>query len=194
MLAVTSRRRSVSASTVCKAVRVQRRLTKTRGLDEWGIIGGGLFIVGEIIPEEILKTARDLRVLSLGELKAMQQGVLPLGTLAPEKLRALEREFGRWNEDGSIDLRTRAKIDYVPSGWYVWSPFITQARYNAEGKRWPLIYGRKKEEVLARARRYDPGAKESSVSWTRGRLDWGVITPDGVRHGTGGVRVEAPIE
>src|SRR5262249_42091745 len=137
-------------------------ITHCRGLDEWGIIGGGPFIVGEIIPEELLKTARDLRVLSLGELKAMQHDGLSLGTLAPEKLRALEREFGRWNEDGSIDPRTRAKIDYVPSGWYVWSPFITPARYNAEGKRWPLIYGRQKDEVLARARRYDPSAKESS--------------------------------
>jgi hypothetical protein len=164
------------------------------GLDEWGIIGGGPFIAGEIIPEEILRMARNLRVLSPSELKAMQQDGLPLGALAPEKRHALDREFGRWSQDGSSERPPRATVDYVPSGWYVWRPTVTRARYEAEAKRWPLVYGRRKDEVLARARRYDPSADASSVQWTRGRLDWGMITPDGVHHGTGGVRVMAPLE
>jgi hypothetical protein len=59
--------------------------------------------------------------------------------LAPEKRRALAREFGRSNQDGSIDQQARATVDYVPSGWYVWRPTVSRARHEPEAKRWPLV-------------------------------------------------------
>jgi hypothetical protein len=169
-------------------------ITHCWGLDEWGIIGGGPFVAGEIIPAEMLKTARAVRTLSPEELKDARGNGLPLSRLSADKLQALAREFGRVRPDGSRDEGARAKIDYVPSGWYVWRPTVTEKRWEAEAKHWPLVYGRTREEVLARARRYDPGTEPGSVQWTRGRLDYGVITADGDFQGTGGVQVLAPLE
>lgn len=67
------------------------------------------------------------------------------------------------------------RMDYVPSGWYVWRPEYTinedkQGKKQLEINRLPLAFGRTKEEALAAARKYDPKVPENHIKLSPGIL------------------------
>jgi len=166
-------------------------ITHCRGLDEWGIVAGGPFIGGELVPEHLRKQARALTVLTPGQLRAAQtpRG-LALETLTPPQREVLGRELG-WGPEGQ--QWPRLLVSYIPRGRYVWQPLISQERYNMEGKFWPRVSGATREEALAQARKYAPDADPNSITRTRGRLDIVILRPNGELLGPGGPRVEAPL-
>jgi hypothetical protein len=165
-------------------------------LDEWGIIGGGPFIAGVIVPEEMRKMARSLTLLTPGQLEQAQKPEgMALTDLTPaqrEEMEGKKFEFLLYNVASGV--QPRFHLDYVPSGRYLWQPMITEAQYKAGANRWPVVAAKTAAAALAEARRSDPSAEAGSIHRTRGRLDFTFLLPNGERHSTGGPMVLVPLE
>lgn len=168
-------------------------ITHCWGLDEWGIIGGGPFLAGEIVPEELRKQARALRILTPAQLKqAQSEAGLSLSALSPAQREVASRDLAWAAYTGNPT--SKLQVQYIPRGRYYWQPLITQAQYKAGANLWPRIVGTSREEVLNRARKLLPETTDSDITRTRGRLDILFIQPNGERIGPGGPRVLAPLE
>lgn len=167
-------------------------ITHCWGLDEWGIIGGGPFIAGEVVPTHLRKMARALSTLTPAQLaQARKLEGLSMHALKHEQSQLLSDLFG-W--PATLDNPNRVHVSYIPRGRYVWQPFISRKQYDEEGKRWPRISADTREAALAAARKLDPNTPESSIHRSRGRLDIVWITPQGELIGPGGPFVVAPLE
>ncbi|MFN3649413.1 MAG: hypothetical protein ACK47B_07500 [Armatimonadota bacterium] len=155
-----------------------------RGIPEWHFLGG------RPDNDPLFRTlARYLTILTPAQLRqALEPEGVPFRLLSPaqqqatmqrheETMRESERQWGKRSMNVRPEDFLNASIvaEYVPAGWYKWTPTPEVERQPRERPLTPIA-ARTAEEALAAARRIDPGAAADQVR----QLKHG--------HFTGGIR------
>jgi hypothetical protein len=170
---------------------VGRMVERCWGLPEWGIVANTGFRIG-IGPTEVRPYARLLAELPpLFRRPALQPGGVAFEQLPPQQQEDLARILLKRGRKPDILPGLRFHYDYIPSGRYVWHPVLrTEDRQRIdEAYKWPLVYGRTKEETLAAARKVYSAATIDQIKYSLGTLVFSFQNPRGDTERVGGPSV-----
>ncbi|HLK57121.1 MAG TPA: zf-HC2 domain-containing protein [Chthonomonadaceae bacterium] len=148
-------------------------------IDAWGLVS---------TPESGMRSIsvgrRDLLrcLASLPETvrnQALTQEGLRVQALPPDMQQAMVNAMMHWAGSPELWLSTRVRVQYVPSGLYVWHPRPGLITSGDKMLELPLIACKTREEALAMARKSDPEATDQQIQRTRGVLAITMIDPTG---------------
>jgi hypothetical protein len=150
------------------------------GLPEWWLAGRGPFRVGSHSSEIMRSWVRFAATLAPGQReKAGRPDGIAFTELTPAQQEACVQVTG-----SSLEAmrESRIRIEYLPSGRYVWEPIAENRKQSEEWMRFPLAHGKTREEALAAAQRLVPGAKAEDIKPCEGRFVFKQFFPNGVTY------------
>ena len=172
----------------------QQQLDSTRGgafirhcwgLDEWMIVGGG----DENGTNGWRGRARALGCLNPAQLQAAQRWEgLDLGALTPAQQETLRGTVPDLSGAKSL-AGVRYRVEFVPSGWYIWMPVLSQAEAGPLVEKLlsaPIAAAKTQEEARQLRQKFLPGTQPADdVRRSTGILSITVTLLDGKRLNEG---------
>ncbi|HLK60515.1 MAG TPA: hypothetical protein VKU00_28395, partial [Chthonomonadaceae bacterium] len=149
--------------------RVAQGIQHCRELDAWSLVTAN---TGGWRDFYVMRRAI-LRALSTSSPEQRETLQSPTGlafnALGPGQQQGLIAALHTMNFLPSTLLGSHIRLEYVPSGRYVWRPRRALAPHD-NGERLPLVTGRTLQEALTNARLVDAAATEANIARTRGIL------------------------